>query len=807
MAKNVTCGYFDRKKPDHTTYATPNWSVPDGRIPISRLSWLRSEAPITWDAVTKLISDSALTDSTFFIDSSFLDRHEMPPALWEALLAKKIVFTPGVWAELKDWLENPFANRPIRDLIASARDQGHQSFSFLPTSTWSDSVRKSAEYYISLLACRKRMAAILNHKFATKHNRELTPEELKSQLQSAVRDRGIFLATKGLADTSKPNFLTDEELVVTAVFHAILTGSETTILTRDKDILEQFYKAIYLLDTHYRSRLIHNSFHDCPENIVTVELSDDALPSEVVDSPATVLMLPRRFAAWVLPTDWSFVNIYCNRFGGVGDQMKMSHLTFSAEKEMAIVLNEKGESGGKNTPAQSERNCTMLISPPFPEGVGGNAILAKDRLSSVGDFVVPTIDLNYSVMEIERFSHLSPINEQDIEDRSLGLALASFRVGERFQFSLPKRELIHVDEIATALKYFDSAAILFPDLGFLDTNHLPGMDLAVQGREFLLTKHVSDLIAARPATDSASPLSTYIRRGGRNIGICDTSDSAVFAWGFGHYLALLAFRKQFGEVIAGDLERDTGRKHTFDECKPRLEEVCGTSGALLAEAGHVRRNDPGLFFSEEVIVQGLLTALECGTDILFLTHDPLFMNQVSKLFEMVAADYASFRYATFANEALDVHAKQLRSADSESGRIFETNSVLCRLEEDWHTAALPKKPYLLNLHCWLLDGPCQDSVGLTATSFCIERPMHELLQVKARCRGANADRTDRINLRISYAAPNRVAPQAMIARDRIVALGSRCFPTDKRLDLRIDGMPALDLMNAVRLQSGSGSFI
>ncbi len=49
---------------------------------------------------------------------------------------------------------------------------------------------------------------------------------------------------------------TDESLVFETVANGIRSGRPSLLLTRDRDLLEQFYKLCWLIDTHYRAMLI-----------------------------------------------------------------------------------------------------------------------------------------------------------------------------------------------------------------------------------------------------------------------------------------------------------------------------------------------------------------------------------------------------------------------------------------------------------------------------------------------------------------------------------------------------------------------
>ncbi len=90
--------------------------------------------------------------------------------------------------------------------------------------------------------------------FQQKHGRAPGAQDITSvraEVQAALGERGYLFARKGVAQ-SGPNpesRWTDEEVVYTALAHALRTGSETFVLTKDEDLLDQFYRLIYLVDT------------------------------------------------------------------------------------------------------------------------------------------------------------------------------------------------------------------------------------------------------------------------------------------------------------------------------------------------------------------------------------------------------------------------------------------------------------------------------------------------------------------------------------------------------------------------------
>jgi len=213
--------------------------------------------------------------------------------------------------------------------------------------------------------------------FQQKHGRPAGESErgaVRAGVQSLLGERGYLFARKG-ASSSAGNRAetrwTDEEVVYTALAHALRTGSETFVLTKDEDLLDQLYRLVYLVDTHYRSMLIADAYvrdfgsfrtHAMPvggawaegftgHNNVLVERSAD-LPDQV------------------LPPAFSFVAVHCLVLG-----KRRSSMTFGAEREMHQVLEVKGLTDGRkrgppgevwvppSTPRRPRRSSCRTLTP------------------------------------------------------------------------------------------------------------------------------------------------------------------------------------------------------------------------------------------------------------------------------------------------------------------------------------------------------------------------------------------------------------------------------------------------------------
>src|SRR5262245_51699716 len=73
-------------------FIPPN--VPENREAIHRLSWRLIGGLTRWSLFSNQVTKCSLPEAAFFLDSSFLNREEVPHEVWEALMSRQICFTP-----------------------------------------------------------------------------------------------------------------------------------------------------------------------------------------------------------------------------------------------------------------------------------------------------------------------------------------------------------------------------------------------------------------------------------------------------------------------------------------------------------------------------------------------------------------------------------------------------------------------------------------------------------------------------------------------------------------------------------------
>jgi len=109
--------------------------------------------------------------------------------------------------------------------------------------------------------------------FHREHGRDPNPDEeprLADQIQQHLGQRSVD------RDEAAGNY-TDEALVYLAVEHALTTGKQTLVLTRDADVEEQFFKLLWLIDTHYRGMLLADRYVERFSSYRTYPVPDEML--------------------------------------------------------------------------------------------------------------------------------------------------------------------------------------------------------------------------------------------------------------------------------------------------------------------------------------------------------------------------------------------------------------------------------------------------------------------------------------------------------------------------------------------------
>lgn len=403
--KNTTLRHLVDRRPNEVRQIPgPPEPPPPNRESSYRLSYGANgseKRQISYSGLANSIRLSALPSTTFFLDTCFINAHQVPNDVWNSLDSHHTILSPGVLLELREWLDGPFRNGCFHERVRATMAGKPSSVQLLDTSHYSSVVQSAAKYYVRLLCVRKALGAIEKQRFTAEHGREPSDDELANRCRRIVGDRGWPLAEKGMSEGTRINFGTDEELVVWAVLFAVLTGHETVILTRDRDVLEQFYKMVYLLDTHYRSCLIARELERNPQGFddVQIHASDDArfLWEIVEEKDARLLEMPYRFDQIVLPTHFRPVSVQCWLLGGDPCRMSFARLPFLAEREMECVIYAKGATNGLNTALLNGLNCHRCFAPYIHSIPAAWFLVGRDHRMKLFGLEFPIVDVELCI--------------------------------------------------------------------------------------------------------------------------------------------------------------------------------------------------------------------------------------------------------------------------------------------------------------------------------------------------------------------------------------------------------------------------
>jgi hypothetical protein len=370
-----------------------------------RLGWEIEPQKSPYD-FSELCRTIEIAEDVQFVCDTSVVHDQVDPKFFSALLNRpaKTMLTPRVAMELEPWLA-----RRRQHAIAKAMDSGHEAIAPLGVEEWGDAQRNAYVHYVNLLSYRKKLYSLVEYQFERDHGRPPGPQdedEVRAKLQRDYGDRAYLLAKKGRAGSGKtPTYYTDEEVVYAAVASALRSGRETVILTRDEDLLDQFYRLMYLIDSHYRSMLIADVYLENLGSLRTHPMPSGRDFSDVFSGRNDVLVersmdLPND----VLPKTFAPVPIHCWLIGPL-----FTSMTFVAETQMLRLLEVKGRTGGLNTDRLGNRNCHLLVpSLTIPQRYGHVFAIAQDQTWTLpkSGWSIPKIEVKQAILPIERFTRV-----------------------------------------------------------------------------------------------------------------------------------------------------------------------------------------------------------------------------------------------------------------------------------------------------------------------------------------------------------------------------------------------------------------
>jgi hypothetical protein len=247
--------------------------------------------------------------------------------------------------------------------------------------------------------------------------RKPTIEELRRLLQKAGIDRDVRIYLKGIEEIDNgKNWFTDEQLVSTAAMLALFGGQNVTILTRDHDVLDQFFCLTTQLTSHYQATVFGDRYADDPSRFPAepmprskeTEYNFSVDDSFLVSKPVA----PDRFIEWLLPAEYEPIRITCVLLTGQGDELAATPLMYIGETGMYRLLEAKGLTYGRSTDRLIGRNCHVTGLPIGCER--SKLAIVRDRTypTTIPEMYFAYLDLAHVTNHFEVIRSLKPPPER-----------------------------------------------------------------------------------------------------------------------------------------------------------------------------------------------------------------------------------------------------------------------------------------------------------------------------------------------------------------------------------------------------------
>jgi hypothetical protein len=379
---------------------------------VKRLSYKFSDLGVKPRALLPTSIRDAPSEICFFLDTNMWDR-SFEADLWNALLSRSdsVFVIPNVRLELQAWIGRN------QDFVGSRAVLDRHPNLILKDLPPEDSDEITAyAYYVYLLQSRRMIRSFYAGHFREKHGRDPDPNELMVGMQRTFGERGLVLAHKDGRPVMPDKWAVDESLVYFAAAHALETGRPTIILTKDQDVLEQFYKLWWFLDTHYRALLMADAYAANRFGYPLYSFPDLDYAQQCFEPRDRVLvdLGPRRMNTF-LPRNPTVVVVECWLVRG-----DLTRLAFAAETEMYRLLQVKGATGGLVSNKLEGRNLHPWLAPlPLAKNLRDCVAVAHDKtVTPPGSRArVGMFDLTHAVNTHERFSKL--VTDPGISEKGL----------------------------------------------------------------------------------------------------------------------------------------------------------------------------------------------------------------------------------------------------------------------------------------------------------------------------------------------------------------------------------------------------
>lgn len=784
----TTAHITNPKQRDYVRTTIEPFDAPPGRrwAPRLCLSGLGKPIRFEYELLANQARESALASHVFFVDTCFAKKH-VPQDCWDALLTRTVCVTSWINYELKQWKDEPSINRSFRDAVVAAEQGKQSSVLHLADDFFCPDIERAIQHYIKLLCVRKELMHRVYLQLLNETGSAPSPEEVHRRVQSTVRDRGMRLVSKGSKSMDKANFAADEDLVVRAFAFALTTGRDVTILTRDGDLLEQFYKLQYLLDTHYRSHLLAESFQKQPLNFHRIEHFSKEIEMHEFES-VELYSMPAGMTERVLPSEFAFVNVGVERIMESGSDLYFTSLSFAAETGMSELLRVKGETNGLNSNILGRINFHLSTRLSRQSGHGQVVALAEDRFIKENDWRASLTDVQLALVPCERLGAVQVVEQPT---HHAGLATLQ-QASDIANFQLPQRltPTYSLNWMSTNTEALSLAIEMMPPWTRILLSGEVIEGLSARLKKAISTKDCSVLKGSAEAAARAGLKASGIEA------VCDDDGRAVVEY----YISMLAHRRMFGRLCQEKLRRQSGKEPTLKQIRKEVLRYCDPSCWLRAEDYLKRQGDSNVFDDEYLVVDAVFKAICNGRETVLITRRPELVDQFWTLSSLVRSHYAAWAIAHA--KAQELNSLPLQQNDPAPG--FASTLVAADYLHADMLHALPEHAMQIDVQVWCIKGELDGRFQVYPVGFPVEPPMVEML----KCKNSNSfrviDSTDGRNVYCRWTRDfdGIDSIKVFVGKDKFVEIGSDDFPADDRLAVTVKGIPAFDITLMTALDRG-----
>lgn len=376
-----------------------------GRTPIRRLSMYERVQPFDLPGLIRTIE--CCPTVCYLCDANMFIGHT-DPVLWHALLATgNVTLLSCIAGELESWLAQPACNPQVRDFVAACvnGDDSPVRRFVLPDSDF------EFVYYVNLLGMRKEFHEMVRIK-RTDEGLPADDASVQTEIQRVAGERGAYLAKQGRQSTVPAHRYNDERLVVAAFLYSIRAGQSVTLLTRDEGVLDQFQKAYWILDCHYKSMLFAKNAALNPSRYGAA-VRPNPMPGNFDGDEVLTLDKPSLTLNEFLPANPTTASLNCMllRDDPAATERTIAQVVVCVEREMGELLDVKVRTLGLSTDCFEGRNLHVFLGNQYVSQYGGWAFVCRDRgVTLANGMVLSGTDINLVLLPNHRTVELHVVD-------------------------------------------------------------------------------------------------------------------------------------------------------------------------------------------------------------------------------------------------------------------------------------------------------------------------------------------------------------------------------------------------------------